>query len=81
MSFSVNTNIASLQAQNNLNMTSMNLQKTLGRLSSGLKINSAADDAAGLAVANRDQLDNSALQVGITVRVMQSISCRSKTAP
>jgi len=66
MSFSINTNIASLQAQNSLNSTSMNLQKTLGRLSSGLKINSSADDAAGLAVANRNMLDNSALQVGIS---------------
>src|SRR5271167_659710 len=65
-SFSINTNIASLEAQNNLSNTSMNLTKTLGRLSSGLKINSSADDAAGLAVANRDTADNDGLQVGIS---------------
>jgi flagellin len=43
----------------------MGLERTLGRLTSGLRINSAADDAAGLAVANRHRLDNSGLQVGI----------------
>jgi len=65
-SFSINTNIASLEAQNNLSNTSMNLQKTLGRLSSGLKINSSADDAAGLAVANRNTADVAGLNVGIS---------------
>jgi flagellin len=65
MSFSVNTNIASLNAQSILSGTNSSLQKTLGRLTSGLRINSAADDAAGLAVANRHKLDNSGLQVGI----------------
>jgi flagellin len=65
MSFSVNTNIASLAAQTSLTMSNFQLQKTLGRLSSGLRINSAADDAAGLAVANRHKLDYSGLQVGI----------------
>src|SRR5262245_45118681 len=65
MSFSVNTNLAALNAQSSLIRTNANLQKTLGRLTSGLRINSAADDAAGLAVANRHKLDNSGLQVGI----------------
>jgi flagellin len=65
-SFSINTNMASLQAQQNLNTTSMNLSTTLQQLSSGLKINSSADDAAGLAVANRDTADNADLQVGIS---------------
>jgi len=65
MSFSVNTNIASVSAQATLYSTNFNLTKTLGRLASGLRINSAADDAAGLAVANRHKLDNSGLQVGI----------------
>ena len=65
MSFSVITNLASLNAQNALSQTSMGLQKTLTRLSSGLRINSSADDAAGLAIANRDMLDNSALTSGI----------------
>jgi flagellin len=54
-----------LNAQSALNLTSNNLQKTLGRLASGLRINSSADDAAGLAIANRDMLDRSALSAGI----------------
>jgi flagellin len=65
MGFSVVTNIAGLNAQAKLLDTNMGLEKTLGRLTSGLRINSAADDAAGLAVANRHKLDNSGLQVGI----------------
>src|SRR3989441_2668331 len=65
MSFSVNTNIASLNGQAQLNKTQMSLQSTLARLTSGLRINSSADDAAGLAVANRYRMDNAGLQVGI----------------
>jgi flagellin len=65
MSFSVVTNLAGLNAQAKLLETNMGLEKTLGRLTSGLRINSAADDAAGLAVANRHKLDNSGLQVGV----------------
>jgi flagellin len=65
MSFSVVTNLASLNAHAALSQTSMSLQKTLGRLSSGLRINSSADDAAGLAIANRDMLDRSGLAAGI----------------
>jgi flagellin len=51
-SFSVVTNVTASAAQANLANTSMNLQKAITRLSSGLRINSAGDDAAGLAVAN-----------------------------
>lgn len=65
MSFSVVTNLSSLTAQNSLSHTNMGLQQTLARLTSGLRINSSADDAAGLAVANRDLLDNTGLTVGI----------------
>jgi flagellin len=53
MSLSLNTNIASLNAQRNLNASQSTLGKALQRLSSGLRINSAADDAAGLAIAER----------------------------
>ncbi|HEV8501477.1 MAG TPA: flagellin [Casimicrobiaceae bacterium] len=49
----INTNIASLNAQRNLNMSQDSLNTSLQRLSSGLRINSAKDDAAGLAIANR----------------------------
>ena len=65
MSFSVVTNLSSLNAQAQLDKTSLGLQQTLTRLSSGLRINSAGDDAAGLAVANRFRMDNAGLQVGI----------------
>jgi flagellin len=65
MGFSVNTNIASLNAQAKLDMTNNGLERTLGRLTSGLRINSAADDAAGLAVANRHKLDKSGLDMGV----------------
>ncbi len=65
MSFSVVTNLSSLNAQAQLDKTSVGLQQTLTRLSSGLRINSAGDDAAGLAVANRFRMDNAGLQVGI----------------
>ncbi|MFN8761707.1 MAG: flagellin, partial [Burkholderiales bacterium] len=49
----INTNVASLNAQRNLNNSQGALQTSLARLSSGLRINSARDDAAGLAVSQR----------------------------
>jgi flagellin len=52
MSISILNNTASLAAENQLNITNTSLQKTLEQLSSGSRINSGADDAAGLAVAN-----------------------------
>ena len=53
MALTVNTNIASLNTQKNLNKASDALSTTMQRLSSGLKINSAKDDAAGLQISNR----------------------------
>jgi flagellin len=53
MSLSVNTNATSLTVQKNLNKASDALSTSMTRLSSGLKINSAKDDAAGLQIANR----------------------------
>lgn len=50
---SINSNIASLNAQRNLNMSQSSLNTSLERLSSGLRINSAKDDAAGLAISER----------------------------
>ena len=52
MAISILNNIPSLAAQNQLSITQMNLQKTLYQLSSGSRINSGADDAAGLAIAD-----------------------------
>jgi len=49
----INTNIASLTAQRNLNTSQSGLATSLQRLSSGLRINSAKDDAAGLAISER----------------------------
>src|SRR5581483_5531854 len=49
----INTNIASLNAQRNLNGSQSSLSVSLQRLSSGLRINSAKDDAAGLAISER----------------------------
>lgn len=53
MPTTVNTNVMSLNAQRNLTRSDGMLQTALQRLSSGLRINSARDDAAGLAIANR----------------------------
>ncbi len=49
----INTNIMSMNAQRNLNMSQGSLQTSIQRLSSGLRINSAKDDAAGLAISER----------------------------
>ena len=53
MSLVINTNIASLEAQDNLTTSQASLDTSVERLSSGLRINSAADDAAGLAISTR----------------------------
>jgi len=53
MSQVINTNIMSLNAQRNLNTTTSSLASSVQRLSSGLRINSAKDDAAGLAISER----------------------------
>ena len=49
----INTNVQSLNAQRNLNQSANSLNSSLQRLSSGLRINSAKDDAAGLAISER----------------------------
>ncbi len=51
MALTVNTNLASMNTVAKVNRTNAKLQSTLGRISSGLRINSAADDAAGLGMA------------------------------
>ncbi len=53
MGLYVNTNTASLNAQRNLNRSTRSLDQSFQRLSSGLRINSARDDAAGLAISER----------------------------
>ena len=49
----INTNVMSLNAQRNLSTSGSSLATTIQRLSSGLRINSAKDDAAGLAISER----------------------------
>ena len=53
MGLYVNTNVSSLNAQRNLTSSGRTMKTTMQRLSSGLRINSAADDAAGLAISTR----------------------------
>jgi len=53
MALTINTNIASLNAQRNLENSQRSLNVSLQRLSTGLRINSARDDAAGLAISER----------------------------
>jgi flagellin len=53
MPSTINTNIVSLNAQRNLSQSSSSLATSMERLSSGLRVNSAKDDAAGLAIADR----------------------------
>jgi flagellin len=53
MASTINTNLASLNAQRNLSASQSSLNTSIQRLSSGLRINSAKDDAAGLAIAER----------------------------
>lgn len=65
MSLSVVSNIASLKAQTQLNKTNRALSKTFERLSSGLRINSASDDPAGLAMAESLKTDAKLASVAI----------------
>ncbi|MDE2399197.1 MAG: flagellin FliC, partial [Burkholderiales bacterium] len=60
---SINTNLISLNAQFNLNKSQNSLATSMQRLSSGLRINSAADDAAGLAIASRMQTQVNGMNV------------------
>ena len=53
MPSTINTNVNSLNAQRNLSTSQMSLATSMQRLSSGLRVNSAKDDAAGLAIADR----------------------------
>jgi len=55
MALTINTNVASLNAQRNLSSTQLQLSKSMERLSSGLRINRAGDDAAGLAISQNMQ--------------------------
>jgi flagellin len=64
-SFSVINNIASANAQANLQTTQIGLQRALNRLSSGFRINTSGDDAAGLVTANAYRQDIAVISQGI----------------
>src|ERR1700712_5519238 len=65
MSMSVNTNVVSLNAQRNLTASQSSLATSMQRLSSGLRVNSAKDDAAGLAIAERMNAQVKGMNVAI----------------
>jgi flagellin len=62
----INTNVMSLNAQKNLNKNSLSLATSIERLSSGLRVNSARDDAAGLAVGMA--LESTVRALGVQIR-------------
>jgi flagellin len=64
MASTINTNVNSLNAQRNLGMSAGSLATSMQRLSSGLRVNSAKDDAAGLAIAERFSVQARGLTVG-----------------
>lgn len=66
MALSIHTNYASLVTQSQLNSTNKTLSTAMERLGTGLKINSAADDAAGLQIATRLQAQSNGQKVGMS---------------
>jgi flagellin len=80
----INTNLASLFAQNSLNMAQGNLANSVQRLSSGLRINSAADDAAGVSIAQSmaghiRALDQAALNSQQAINLVQTADTSMST--
>ena len=65
MSSSINTNITSINAQRNLARSSNSLAVSMERLSSGLRVNGAKDDAAGLGIAERMDAQTRGMNVAI----------------
>ena len=65
MAYTINTNIASLQSQEYLRISSEFQQRTINRVTSGLRIISSGDDAAGLAIANSFRSDRAVLIQGV----------------
>jgi flagellin len=65
MGMIINTNVMAMNAQRNLSITSMKMGKALEQLSSGLRINRAADDAAGLAISEKMRAQIGGMQQGL----------------
>ena len=69
----INTNIASLLAQNNTRQVNNELEKAMERLSSGLRINSAGDDASGLAISKKLE----ATSIGIKQSIQNTLQAKT----
>lgn len=78
MALTINTNVASLNAQRNLSTSQGDLATSLQRLSSGLRVNSARDDAAGLAIAER--MNSQVKGMNIAIRNANDAISLSQTA-
>ena len=78
---SILNNIPSLLAENQLNINQSNLNNTLEQLSTGSRLNSGADDPAGLAIANGLQANITALRNLAPMPTMASGHCRWRTEP
>ena len=78
MPLTINTNLNSLNAQRNLSTSQMSLSTSMQRLSSGLRVNSAKDDAAGLAIASR--MDSQVRGMTVAVRNANDGISMSQTA-
>ncbi|MBL8465810.1 MAG: flagellin FliC [Thauera sp.] len=78
MAQTINTNVASLNAQRNLTSSQSSLGTTLQRLSSGLRVNSAKDDAAGLAIAER--MNSQVRGMNVAIRNSSDAISLSQTA-
>lgn len=78
MAMVINTNVASLNSQRQLMKSSNSLATTMERLSSGLRVNSAKDDAAGLAIA--DRMNSQIRGMGVAVRNANDGISLSQTA-
>ena len=74
----INTNVMSLNAQKNLNKNSLSLATSIERLSSGLRVNSARDDAAGLAVGM--SLESTVRGLGVLIRNSADAISTAQTA-
>ena len=80
MAISILNNIASIAAQNQLSITNASLNSSLLQLSSGSRINSGADDAAGLAVADGLQANIRRSRNPLVTRTTASATCKSPMA-
>ena len=76
MALGVLNNLSAIYAENNLNNTNSSLQTVLQQLSSGSKINSGADDAAGLSLVNGLEANQTALTQSETTRRKAWVCCR-----